>query len=125
MATKRALSEAEKMALVPGVEFVANPAGRRPRLVGDMEIWEVIDTYHQCNDQREGIREVFPYLKEEQVETALAYYALFTDEIDTWIEHNNAWTPAEIDAFNQEMDVLVAARRDDRDRPRRIPDRTG
>jgi uncharacterized protein (DUF433 family) len=105
VATERALTEAEKMALVPGVEFVTNPAGRRPRLVGDLEIWEVIDTYHQCGDRRDAIRELFPHLSEQQVDTALAYYARFTDEIDAWIDHNYSWTPADIEALNEELGV--------------------
>ena len=110
MATEHALSEEQKMALVPGVEFVMNPAGRRPRLVGDMEIWEVIDTHHQCGDRREAIREIFPHLSEQQVDTALAYYRLFADEIDAWIDHNYSWTPEDIEALNEKLGVTKRSR---------------
>lgn len=108
MAEQRELTEAEKEALVPGVRFVDGAAGRRPRVMGPhggLEVWVIVDIYHQEGDRREAIREVFPHLTEEGVDAGLHYYALFSEEIDAWIERNYSWTPASIERLNERHGV--------------------
>src|SRR5579875_3668725 len=109
---QQSLTEAEKLALAPGIVFVTGPAGRRARIadVGP-DVWEVILTYHQCDDRPEIVREVFPHLSMAQIEAALRYYRLFPDEIDEWIERNTSWTPEDIERLNERVGVAKPSRR--------------
>lgn len=72
----------------PGVVFVDGPAGRRPvlRRRPGLDIWEIIETV-QVNRSPKDAAE-YLHLTEQDIEVALAYYAVYRDEIDAWIRDN-------------------------------------
>ena len=82
------LDEGLRMAAHPGIVFRSGPAGRRPGLVGGPDVWEVVRAYRQeergSGDVVEQIAAACA-LSEDQVRTALRYYAEFTEEVDDWI----------------------------------------
>lgn len=68
MATE-ALTEAEKLAQVPGIVYVDGPAGRRAKVAGDLIT----------------LAENYPWMTREQIRAGLRFYQLFPEEIDRWL----------------------------------------
>ncbi|MEX2238133.1 MAG: hypothetical protein WEB00_11415 [Dehalococcoidia bacterium] len=82
------LFEGARMRRVPGIVFGKEPEGRRPWVVGTgMEVWEVVDIYRGCDCDIEKVKASYP-LSGYQVQTALAYYQAFPDEIDRRFEED-------------------------------------
>jgi uncharacterized protein (DUF433 family) len=82
MATET-LTEEQKMALVPGIDFVDEPSGRCARLTGTgLTVAEVINAWRYCAGSIARLRDYFDWLPEAQLRTAVRYYELFPEEID-------------------------------------------
>ena|SRR5579875_220357 len=82
--------EVEKLHLVPGIIFADGPTGRRARVAGTgIEVFEIIEGYHQAGDDWGLLKQSFEWLSDEQLKAALAYYAAFPEEIDAWIRSNH------------------------------------
>lgn len=97
--TTETLTEAEKMRLVPCIDFVDGPSGRRAHIAGTgPDVWQMIDTYRSCDYERETVAEIFDYLTLEQVQAAFTYYELYPDEIDARLAMKDAITPEVIRA---------------------------
>ncbi|HZU77243.1 MAG TPA: hypothetical protein VFA70_10800 [Dehalococcoidia bacterium] len=79
------IDEAERMRRFPGIEFVDGPTGRRAHFPGTMDLREVVQAFRLCNGNREFMLRNFE-LTPEQIETALAYYAAYPDEIDAYFD---------------------------------------
>ncbi len=76
------VTEAIKMRRVPGIVFADGPTGRRARIGGTgIEVFEVIDRYESVGRDRLRLMELFDWLKPLQLNTALAYYEAYPDEI--------------------------------------------
>ena len=98
--TTRADSEAERMQRVPGIIFVDGPAGRRARLAGTgLEVFEIIKHYHAGNDDWDELRSWFHWLTEDELRSALRYYELYPEEIDTWLAEEAQLTPERVYAM--------------------------
>lgn len=71
----------------PLVRFADGPAGRRARLVGGPDVWEVISV---ARDNGGDLAETAAYLELPLglVQAAAAYYAAYPEEVDGRIEHN-------------------------------------
>lgn len=83
----RTLSEAEKMARVPGIVYVDGAAGRRARIAGTgLEVFELVEAWLSVDRDSEWLFEAFPWLTREQVRAALDFYALFPEEIDARLQ---------------------------------------
>src|SRR5579885_833386 len=80
--TTHTLSEAEKLARVPGISYVDGPAGRRARIDGGMDVFELIEAWLSADRDAEWLLEAFPWLTREMVQAGLDFYALFPEEID-------------------------------------------
>ena len=103
------LSEAEKMARVPGITFADGPAGRRARVAGTgLEVFEVISAYLACNRDWKRLADWYHWLSDTQLQAALRYYALFPEEIDSIIEEMDRAIPDDVRRSWQEY----AARKD-------------
>ncbi len=86
---KNLQEEVEKLRLVPGIVFTDGPTGRRARVAGTgVDVFEVIEVYHQAGHSWELLERSFEWLSEEQLKAALSYYAAFPEEIDAWIRSN-------------------------------------
>lgn len=95
--TTKPLSEAEKMARVPGIIFADGPCGRRARIAGTgLEVFEIIEGYLSMERDERRLRRAFHWLTPEQLQAALDYYAVFPDEIDGWLALQAEITPEKI-----------------------------
>jgi uncharacterized protein (DUF433 family) len=103
---KDLMAEVAKLRRVPGIIFADGPSGRRARVAGTgIDVFEIIDSYHQVGDDWKHLKQSFDWLSEEQLRAALAYYAAFPVEIDEsvrsnqeplenfWLEHPSSRPP--------------------------------
>ncbi|MGI8553276.1 MAG: DUF433 domain-containing protein [Dehalococcoidia bacterium] len=85
--TTKELSEAEKLERVPGIIFADGPAGPRARIAGTgLEVWELVNAYLTLGEDPTRVADAFDWLKPEQIQAALDYYAAFPDEINGWFQ---------------------------------------
>jgi len=84
---QRYVEEGLRMDEHPLVHFADGPAGRRARLVGGPDVWEVIAV---LRDNDGDVIEAASYLAlpPGRVQAAVAYYGAHRDEIDAWIAAN-------------------------------------
>lgn len=81
--------EALKAREFPGVYFMAGPTGRRARLHGGPDVWEVIEPYLHNGKDWQILRECYPHVAEQVLQTALRYYEAYPAEIGARIAQNN------------------------------------
>jgi hypothetical protein len=88
---QRYVEEGLRMDDHPLVRYVDGPAGRRARLVGGPDVWEVISVAH---DNDGDLDETAAYLELPLglVQAAAAYYGAYQEEVDEWIERNRRET---------------------------------
>lgn len=95
--TTEALTEAEKMRRVPGIDFVDGVGGatdRRARVAGTgLEVWEMIDIYCGFGGDKAAILDGYPWVTSDMIDAALAYYAAFPEAIDASRALNESMTP--------------------------------
>ena len=91
------LIEAVKMRRCPGISFADGPAGRRAKIAGSgIDIWEFIATFKSIGENYDKLKETYHWLGDQQIRSALSYYALYPDEIDEKITRNEDITEAQI-----------------------------
>ena len=91
------LIEAVKMRRCPGVTFADGPTGRRARIAGTgIDIWEFIATFKNLGEIYDKLKETYHWLSDPQVRSALAYYALYPNEIDEKITRNEDITQEQV-----------------------------
>jgi hypothetical protein len=83
------LREGIRAAAHPGITFRDGPAGRRAGLLGGPDVWEVIRVWRD-NGRHPEVAAGYLRLSVGLVEAAVAYYAEYRDEIDDWIDRNEA-----------------------------------
>ena len=85
--------EAVKMRRCPGISFADGPTGRRARIAGTgIDVWEFIATFRGLGEDYDQLRETYHWLSDQQIRSALAFYTLYPDEIDTRIVRNDEST---------------------------------
>jgi hypothetical protein len=84
---QRYIEEGLRMDEHPLICFADGPAGRRARLLGGPDVWEAIVV---AKDNDGDLAETAAYLEIPlgRVQTAAAYYAAHSQEIDEQIERN-------------------------------------
>src|SRR5215471_8797777 len=93
-AANELISEALKMRRCPGILFADGATGRRARIAGTgLDVWEVISTYQSVGKKLKRLRAAYPQLEEVKLRAALSYYECYSEEIETRIADNDAWTP--------------------------------
>ena len=91
------LIEAVKMRRCPGVTFADGPTGRRAKIAGTgIDIWEFVATFKGLDENYKKLKEAYHWLGDQQIRSALSYYALYPDEIDAKITHNENITQEKI-----------------------------
>lgn len=76
------------MADHPGIEFADNGASRRARIRGTgIEVWEIVDLVKLHGGDVDAVV-AFIDRPRGQVESALAYYGAYPDDIDVLVEAN-------------------------------------
>ena len=84
---QRYVEEGLRMDEHPLVRFVDGPAGRRARLIGGPDVWEVITV---VPDNDGDVRAAADYLRMALglVQAAVGYYGAYRGEVDDWIVCN-------------------------------------
>jgi uncharacterized protein (DUF433 family) len=82
----RTLSEAEKMARVPGIVYVDGAVGRRAAIDGGMDVFELIEAWLSANRDVDWLLEAYPWMTREMIQAGLDFYALFPEEIDARLQ---------------------------------------
>ena len=91
------LIEAVKLRRCPGVTFADGPTGRRARIVGTgIDIWEFIATFMGLDENYNKLKQTYHWLSDQQIRSALSYYALYPDEIDEKITRNEDITHEQV-----------------------------
>ena len=103
--TRELLREAIRMRRVPGIVFGDTSGGRCPTLAGtELEVWRIIAAWEQGPQTLDEFRGQYPWLSDTQLRTALSYYQIFPEEIDTWIGGDR---PAAPHTLQQELPLLT------------------
>jgi len=91
------LIEAVKIRRCPGIAFADGPTGRRAKIAGTgIDIWELIATFKGLSENYNKLKETFHWLSDQQIRSALSYYALYPDEIDEKITRNEDITRQQV-----------------------------
>jgi uncharacterized protein (DUF433 family) len=91
------LIEAVKMRRCPGITFADDPTGRRAKIAGTgIDIWEFIATFKSLGESYDKLKKAYHWLSEQQIRSALSFYALYPNEIDERIHRNEDITEAQI-----------------------------
>lgn len=93
-ASNRLVDEALRMHEHPLITFRDGPAGRRARLVGGPDVWEVVAAVRSARGAEPGLGadEIVDLVAEtsgvvpQLVRAALGYWADFPDEVDAFLE---------------------------------------
>lgn len=91
------LEEAIRMRRAPGVVFADGPTGRRAIVAGTgLDVWEVVASWRAGSEDFDQLRSNYDWLTESQLRAALAYYKLYSDEIDARLSREAELTPERI-----------------------------
>lgn len=91
------LIEAVKMRRCPGVTFADGPTGRRAKIAGSgIDVWEFIATFKGLGESYNKLKKTYHWLGDQQIRSALSYYALYPDEIDEKITRNEDITHEQV-----------------------------
>jgi uncharacterized protein (DUF433 family) len=91
------LDEALRMTRAPGIVFVDARGGRRAAVAhSGLEVWEIVATWREGNESWDTLRAAYPELSELQLRSALNYYRLYPEDIDTRLAREAAWTPERV-----------------------------
>ena len=71
----------------PGVVYRSGPAGRRPGLVGGLDVWEVVSIHRGLRSEERTAE--WLSISPSAVGAALRFYAKHQDEVDQWIRRND------------------------------------
>ncbi len=77
----------------PGIVFREGAAGRRPAIAGGPQVWWIASIFRQLGLEAADLvaRTVkLTELPPHQVGVALRYYRAYPDEVNAWIDRNNA-----------------------------------
>jgi uncharacterized protein (DUF433 family) len=103
------LEEAVKIHRCPGIVFSEGVRGRRARVAGTgVEVWEIIAAYRSVRKSMDRLRRAYHWLTDQQLQSSLAYYQVYPEEIDRLIAANEAWTPERV---HERHPVLPASKR--------------
>jgi len=102
---QRYVEEGLRMDEHPLVRFADGPSGRRARLIGGPDVWEVIAV---TRDNEGDLAETAAYLGLSLglVQAAASYYAAYSQEVDERLERNRRETRDAHGAFLAARDAL-------------------
>ncbi len=106
---QRYIEEGLRMDRHPGIVFRPGPAGRRPGLAGDPDVWEVVRVVRNVEAEGDSaITEAAKWLglSTAQVRIAVDYYADYPDEINRWVARLDAQAVAAEEQFRRRQEIL-------------------
>lgn len=106
---KTLLEEGLRMEAHPGIVFRPGPAGRRAGLAAGPDVWELVGALRGATDSGDALIKRIARdlaLTPSQVQDALGYYAEFREEIDRWIEEQDAEAKQAFAAWQREQALI-------------------
>lgn len=113
-ASNRLVDEALRMHEHPLITFKDGPAGRRARLVGGPDVWEIIGAVRSVRESdptltgddalavvAESSGVAMPFLR-----AALAYWGEFPDEVEAFLERARAEAAQAQEAWQRQQELL-------------------
>jgi hypothetical protein len=85
---RRVAEEWWAMQNFPDIIFVDGVSGRRARLRGGPDVWEIVSVRDEYGSDVEGFQEHFAFVRPEHLRQALAYAERFPAEVRAMIENN-------------------------------------
>jgi len=86
---ERYLEEAIRAADHPGVVFRDGPAGRRAAVAGGPDVWEIVGSFLAEGSDASAAADYLS-LPVRLVHVAVGYYAEYPEEVNAWLERNQA-----------------------------------
>jgi hypothetical protein len=113
-ASNRLVDEALRMHEHPLITFKDGPAGRRPRLVGGPDVWEVIGAVRSVRDAEPELTgdEVLAVVAETSgvpmpfLRAALAYWGAFPEEVDAFLDRARAEAAQARASWERQQELL-------------------
>lgn len=113
-ATSRLVDEALRIREHPLITFKDGPAGRRARLVGGPDVWEVIGAIRSVREAEPGLAgdEVLAVVAETSgtpvpfVRAALAYWSDYPEEVDGFLDRARAESAQAQAAWERQQGLL-------------------
>jgi hypothetical protein len=113
-ATSRLVDEALRTREHPLIAFKDGPAGRRARLAGGPDVWEVIGAIRSVREAEPALAgdEVLAVVAETAgvpvpfVRAALAYWADYPEEVDAFLDRARAEAAAAKAAWERQQELL-------------------
>ena len=100
---ERLLDEGLRRLRHPRIDFVDGPAGRRAFVLGTgLDVWEIVATI-RANDGSVEATADYLQVSPSIVEAAARYHSEFAEEIDRWIETNEAIAEREEQLYRQQI----------------------
>jgi hypothetical protein len=108
------VDEALRMQAHPMIVFRDGPVGRRAKLVGGPDVWEVVRATQSARRAEPGLSadEVVALVAEtsgvavDLVRAGLGYWAEFPDEVDAFVAHAAAFEQREEARWRRERELL-------------------
>ena len=94
----------------PGIFFREGPAGRRAVVVGGPDVWEIVSAARSAPEKGEGLVATLAErlgISETKVRAATRYYGDYPEEIDEWIDANDAEAERLKAALAREHELLT------------------
>ncbi len=102
------IEEGLRMEEHPGIVFRAGAIGRRPAIAGGPQIWWIASIFRALGSDSKDLLAHTVELTElppHQVGIALRYYTAYPDEVDAWIDRNNAFAEEGHDVWVREQSL--------------------
>jgi nitrogenase molybdenum-iron protein alpha/beta subunit len=94
----------------PGIFFREGAAGRRAVVVGGPDVWEIVSAARNAPEKGEVLASALGErlgISESKVRVAIRYYGEYPEEIDDWIEANDAEAERLEAALARERELLA------------------
>ncbi len=72
------------------ITFTDGPTGRRATFIQGPDVWEVLEPYVLADRSWQALRDSYPELDEAVLRSAVRYYEMYPDEIESRIARNQA-----------------------------------
>ncbi|HXV85335.1 MAG TPA: hypothetical protein VD793_01485 [Gemmatimonadales bacterium] len=88
------LEEAARTRTFRHIVFTGPPGGRRASLSGvGMDVWEVVRDFRGAGGSMKRLAKALKWVPEEKLKEALAYAAVYPEEIEERLERESEWSP--------------------------------
>jgi hypothetical protein len=90
---QRYIDEGMRLDRHPGIVFREGPAGRRAGVAGGPDVWEIVAAIRSAPEGGDAVVETVADqsgVPTEKIRIAVRYYADYPDEVDRFIEMNEA-----------------------------------